>query len=107
MARFLDSQPVAAARLPRALAVTEREETELNKTHRFAGLVPEMLVRSIRDDRCVLFVGAGLSAQAKRSEGTSLPTWRALLERMIDWFAVRRVERRAEPSDFFATFCLT
>lgn len=74
----------------------------MNKTHRFAGLVPEMLVRSIRDHRCVLFVGAGLSAQAKASDGTNLPTWRTLLERMIDWCAVHRVQLRAEPSEFKA-----
>lgn len=74
----------------------------MNKAHRFAGLVPEMLVRSIRDNRCVLFVGAGLSAQAKASDGTRLPTWRALLERMIEWCAVHRVQLRAEPSEFKA-----
>jgi SIR2-like domain/TIR domain len=74
----------------------------VSKTHRFAGLVPEMLIRSIREHRCVLFVGAGLSAQAKASDGTRLPTWRTLLERMIDWCAVHRVQLRAEPSEFKA-----
>ena len=74
----------------------------MNPTHRFAGLVPEMLVRSIRDHQCVLFVGAGLSAQAKTSNGTSLPTWRTLLERMIDWCADHRVQLRAEPPEFKA-----
>lgn len=74
----------------------------MTKTHRFAGLVPEMLVRSIREHRCVLFAGAGLSAQAKATDGTTLPTWRPLLERMIDWCASHRVPLRAEPAEFRA-----
>ena len=40
--------------------------------------LPELLVRQLREGRMVLFVGAGLSAQA------GLPSWRALLKDVID-----------------------
>lgn len=67
--------------------------------HKFAGLIPEMLVRRVREKRCVLFVGAGLSAQAQAGDGTRLPTWKALLERMIDWSVEHRIPLRADPSE--------
>jgi len=70
------------------------------RRHKFAGLVPEMLVRRIREHRCVLFAGAGLSAQALTEDGSQLPTWRTLLERMIDWCADHRVQLRAESAEF-------
>lgn len=40
--------------------------------------IPTSLVRNLRERRCVLFAGAGLSAWA------GLPTWRSLLERAIE-----------------------
>jgi hypothetical protein len=59
-----------------------------------------MLVRSIREHRCVLFAGAGLTAQAQAQDGSRLPTWSALLERMVDWCIEHRVQLRAEPDEF-------
>lgn len=70
------------------------------RRHQFEGLVPEMVVRSIRDHRCVLFAGAGLSAQAQAQDGSRLPTWNALLDRMLDWCIDHRVQLRAEPAEF-------
>jgi nucleotide-binding universal stress UspA family protein len=70
------------------------------RRHRFAGLVPEMLLRSIRNHRCVLFAGAGLSAQAQSQDGARLPTWGAMLDRMIDWCVEHRIQLRAEPAEF-------
>lgn len=70
------------------------------RRHKFEGLVPEMLVRSIREHRCVLFAGAGLSAQAQSQDGSRLPTWSALLDRMLDWCIEHRVPLRAEPDEF-------
>ena len=70
------------------------------RRHQFEGLVPEMLVRSIREHRCVLFAGAGLSAQAQAQDGSRLPTWNALLDRMLDWCIDHRVQLRAEPAEF-------
>lgn len=80
----------------------QNAENMLTKVHHFAGIIPEMLIRSIREHRCVLFAGAGLSAQAEATDGTRLPTWRKLLELMIDWCADHRVQLRAEPSEFSA-----
>jgi hypothetical protein len=45
--------------------------------------LPGPLVESILAGRCVLFVGSGLSAQIKRSDGRPLPTWKQLLEELI------------------------
>lgn len=72
----------------------------MSGSHKFAGLIPEMLVRQVREKKCVLFVGAGLSAQAQAGDGTCLPTWKALLERMIDWSIEHRIPLRADPSEF-------
>ena len=59
-----------------------------------------MLIRQIREHRCVLFAGAGLSAQARSEDGVPIPTWRSLLERIIDWCADHRVQLRARPEEF-------
>jgi hypothetical protein len=69
--------------------------------HKFAGLVPEMLIREIKARRCVLFVGAGMSARATGKDGASLPTWKALLQKMVDWCVDHRVQLRGKPADFF------
>lgn len=70
------------------------------RRHKFAGLVPEMLVRSFREHQCFLFAGAGLSSQAQAEDGSRLPTWGALLDRMIDWCVDYRVQLRPEPAEF-------
>ncbi|GAI96483.1 unnamed protein product, partial [marine sediment metagenome] len=57
------------------------------------------LIRIIRENRCVLFVGSGLSAQAKTEDGDNLPTWGNLLEQMIDWCIENRIDLRAEKSE--------
>lgn len=69
-------------------------------THKFAGLIPEMLVREIEAKRCVLFVGAGLSAQAAGKDGKGLPTWKLLLGKMVDWCVDHRIQLRGKPADF-------
>ncbi len=68
--------------------------------HRFAGLIPANLVKAIDERRCVLFAGAGLSAQAEDESGAHPPLWGELLERMVDWCVDNRVELRAEKADF-------
>jgi len=70
------------------------------KTHKFAGLIPEMLIRMIREHRCVVFVGAGLSAQAKANDGSIVPTWKTLLGLMVDWCVEHRIQLRVEPQEF-------
>lgn len=72
----------------------------MSKTHKFAGLIPEMLIRRIREHRCVLFAGAGLSAQAKANDGDRIPTWKTLLGHMVIWCTEHRVQLRAEPYEF-------
>lgn len=72
----------------------------MSETHKFAGLIPEMLIRKIREHRCVVFAGAGLSSQAKANDGAPIPTWKTLLEHMVDWCVEHRVQLRAEPQEF-------
>jgi hypothetical protein len=60
--------------------------------HKFAGLIPPLLLQVIKEKRCVLFAGAGLSAQAATEDGVHLPTWGVLLEWMIDWCIENRVD---------------
>jgi len=72
----------------------------MKKPHKFAGLIPPNLLRVIREGRCVLFVGAGLSAQAKTEDGKYLPVWSGLLEQMIDWCIENRIDLRANRAEF-------
>ena len=62
--------------------------------------MPTDLPRLVREGRCVLFAGAGLSAQAATEEGIHLPLWGELLEQMVDWCIEHRVELRANKTDF-------
>lgn len=48
--------------------------------------IPEELSKQIAQDNCVVFVGAGLSISA------GLPSWPALLKRMIDWSGAHSVD---------------
>ncbi len=68
--------------------------------HRFAGLIPAKLTAAIDQRKCVLFVGAGLSAQAQDDSGERPPLWGQLLEKMVDWCIDNRVELRAEKDAF-------
>ena len=67
----------------------------MKKTHRLVGLIPPSLLRIIREGKCVLFVGAGVSAQAQTENGEHLPTWGKLLEKMVAWCVNNRVDLRA------------
>src|SRR4030042_5675150 len=71
----------------------------MKKAHQFSGLIPTGLRRAIRDGRCVLFAGAGLSAQAQTDDGEHLPTWGRLLEKMVKWCLDNRVDLRADESE--------
>ena len=64
----------------------------MQASHKFAGLIPPILREIVRNRKCILFAGAGLSAQAADEEGVHLPLWGDLLERMIDWCIENRVE---------------
>ena len=68
-----------------------------SEPHSFAGLIPEMLIQSIKERRCVLFVGAGISARVRVKDGKNLPLWKELLERMIDWSVKHRIHLQADP----------
>jgi hypothetical protein len=46
---------------------------------RFVGDLPPGLIHDAVEGKCILFVGAGLSAKVRRSSGAPLPTWAQLL----------------------------
>ncbi len=48
--------------------------------------VPKQFLRAVEHDprKCILWVGAGLSASGVRSDGTGLPDWHTLMQKMID-----------------------
>ena len=54
--------------------------------------IPPALLDALRNEELVLFIGAGLSARVKRSDGRGLPTWPQLLATA----ALRTIGRRAE-----------
>lgn len=68
----------------------------------FQGIIPAELVAAIRAGRCILFVGAGLSAQVLRSTGTALPLWSQFLTELLDWAIARQVRFWGDPEDIRA-----
>jgi hypothetical protein len=71
-------------------------------TLKFHGIIPAELVHAVRTTRCILFVGAGLSAQVSRSEGSPLPSWSELLLEFLDWAISRQVRFWGDPEDIRA-----
>lgn len=65
----------------------------------FEGLIPKELIDDIKNNRCILFVGAGLSCQVKRSNNKYLPTWKGLLEELLDFAISNGVEFWGDPKD--------
>jgi len=47
--------------------------------------IPDDLIQAIQDRKCILFVGAGLSQNVKRSDDSSLPGWKGLLEELLEF----------------------
>ncbi len=65
----------------------------------FQGIVPAELLDAVRSGKCILFVGAGLSAQVQRSGGSSLPNWSQFLTELLDWALARQVRFWGDPED--------
>jgi hypothetical protein len=71
----------------------------MKQPHQFAGLVPTDLIDAVRERRCILFAGAGLSAQAATDEGVHLPTWIGLLQQVVEWCNDHRIDLRVPTSE--------
>jgi hypothetical protein len=52
---------------------------------KFNGTVPPELIQAIKNNKCILFVGSGLSAKVKRSSNKNLPLWGSFLEELLAW----------------------
>jgi len=51
----------------------------------FKGTIPPELIDSIKNNKCILFVGSGLSASIERSNGKTLPIWGEFLIELLEW----------------------
>jgi len=58
---------------------------------KFKGFIPKELLDSITEKKCILFVGAGLSSKAIRSDGKPLPTWKGLLSELLEYCVDKRI----------------
>lgn len=64
--------------------------------------IPQELIQKLVEDKCVAYIGSGLSA------GAGLPLWGQLLTQMIEWSQARRIplqdtadlHRSIEQNDF-------
>lgn len=52
-------------------------------------MLPNSLENDYLNGRCVLFVGAGVSARIKRTDGTSVPNWNEFVNQLVE-FAYKR-----------------
>lgn len=52
---------------------------------KFDGTIPPELVQSIKNNKCILFVGSGLSAKVQRSNDKNLPLWGSFLVELLTW----------------------
>lgn len=65
----------------------------------FQGIIPGELLDAVRANRCILFVGAGMSAQVKRADGNPLPNWSQFLTELLDWSIARQIRFWGDPED--------
>jgi hypothetical protein len=79
--------------------VLQEAEHMVDEMSGFQGIIPAELVEAVRAKRCILFVGSGLSAQVRRSNGMGLPTWAQFLGELLDWAIARQVRFWGDPED--------
>ncbi|MBC7570216.1 MAG: SIR2 family protein [Spirosoma sp.] len=68
-------------------------------TKKFEGYIPTELIDSITNNKCILFVGAGLSSKVKRSNGKKLPNWQDFLEELYAYCLKKRIIFSVNPDD--------
>ncbi|WP_289665960.1 SIR2 family NAD-dependent protein deacylase [Flavobacterium panacagri] len=65
---------------------------------KFKGIIPRELIEAIKKNKCVLFVGSGLSAQVERSNGKNLPNWGNFLEELLAFGIDKNISFWNDPS---------
>jgi len=58
---------------------------------KFTGSIPPELITAIKNNKCILFVGAGISSKIKRTNGKNLPTWGNFLKELLDFSMSKNV----------------
>ncbi|MCK4733701.1 MAG: SIR2 family protein [Methanophagales archaeon] len=66
---------------------------------KFEGIIPPEIINALISDKCILFVGSGLSSQVRRSNDQPLPTWKELLFELLDWGIAKKVRFWGDPVD--------
>lgn len=69
------------------------------KKEEFNGYIPTELIEAIKNNKCILFVGAGLSSKVVRTNKKNLPTWGGLLEELLGYCVHNRILFSADPND--------
>lgn len=65
----------------------------------FKGIIPAEIITALKTNRCILFVGSGLSSQVKRSNNRPLPTWVGFLTELLDWAVANQIKFWGDPED--------
>lgn len=52
---------------------------------KFKGTIPPEIIHAIKNNKCVLFVGSGLSSKVERSNGKTLPLWGSFLNELLEY----------------------
>lgn len=65
----------------------------------FKGIVPAEIITALKTNKCILFVGSGLSSQVKRSNDHPLPTWVGFLTELLDWAIENQIKFWGDPED--------
>lgn len=65
----------------------------------FKGIIPAEIITALKTNRCILFVGSGLSSQVKRLNNRPLPTWVGFLTELLDWAVANQIKFWGDPED--------
>ncbi|MCE7698399.1 MAG: toll/interleukin-1 receptor domain-containing protein [Methanobacterium paludis] len=65
----------------------------------FRGLIPSDIIKSLKANKCILFVGSGLSSQVKRSNNEKLPNWENLLKELLNYAILEKIEFFNDPNE--------
>lgn len=52
---------------------------------KFKGIIHKEIIDALKNDKCILFVGSGLSSRVRRSNGSPLPRWNDFLIELLEW----------------------
>ncbi len=69
----------------------------MEKESKFEGIIPPEIIDSLKSNKCILFVGSGLSSKVTRSNMRRLPNWEKFLTELLDYAILKKVEFWDDP----------